>query len=136
MSKKVNLLLALLVVASMLVVACQPAAAPAQPAAVEPTAAPAEPSAASAEPTVAPAAPAAAEDVTLAIEHFSPIEGTTWSGAHDRAGKRLAEKYPNVQYIYRENVGPDLSVPYGEEMIAEGADIVVGNDEFLSLIHI
>ncbi len=133
MSKKVNLLLALLVVASMLVVACQPAAAPAQPAAVEPTAAPAEPSAASAEPTVAPAAPAAAEDVTLAIEHFSPIEGTTWSGAHDRAGKRLAEKYPNVQYIYRENVGPDLSVPYGEEMIAEGADIVVGNAEFMGL---
>ena len=25
---------------------------------------------------------------TLAIEHFSVIEGTTWSGAHDRAGER------------------------------------------------
>ena len=96
MSKKLGLLLVLLMLASTFIAACQPAAAPAQPAAVEPTAAPAEPTAAPAEPTAAPAAPAAAEDVTLAIEHFSVIEGTTWSGAHDRAGKRLAEKYPNV----------------------------------------
>jgi basic membrane lipoprotein Med (substrate-binding protein (PBP1-ABC) superfamily) len=74
-----------------------------------------------------------AEGATLAIEHFSIIEGTTWSGAHDRAGKRIAEKYPNVEYIYREEVGPDLTVPYGEEMIAEGASIVVGNAEFMGL---
>jgi basic membrane protein A len=72
-------------------------------------------------------------EATLAIEHFSIIEGTTWSGAHDRAGKRIAEKYPNVDYIYREEVGPDLAVPYAEEMIAEGADIVVGNAEFMGL---
>ena len=44
----------------------------------------------------APAQPAeeapegAKEEATLAIEHFSVIEGTTWSGAHDRAGKRIA----------------------------------------------
>ena len=37
-------------------------------------------------------------NITLAIEHFSVIEGTTWSGAHDRAGERLAEKYDNVDY--------------------------------------
>lgn len=125
MKKKVSLLLALLILASMLVAACQPAAAPAQPAA------PAEPAAV--EP--APAEPAPAdEDITLAIEHFSVIQGTTWSGAHDRAGKRLAEKYPNVNYIFRESVGPDLSVPYAEEMIAsDGADIVVGNAEFMGL---
>ena len=35
-------------------------------------------------------APAERESATLAIEHFSIIEGTTWSGAHDRAGKRIA----------------------------------------------
>jgi basic membrane protein A len=85
----------------------------------------------------APATPEAAvqpeQEVTLAIEHFSVIEGTTWSGAHDRAGKRLAEKYPNVKYIYREEVGPDAAVPYAEEMIAEGANIVVGNAEFMGL---
>jgi basic membrane protein A len=74
-----------------------------------------------------------AQEVTLAIEHFSVIEGTTWSAAHDRAGKRLAEKYPNVKYIYREEVGPDAAVPYAEEMIAEGANIVVGNAEFMGL---
>jgi basic membrane lipoprotein Med (substrate-binding protein (PBP1-ABC) superfamily) len=74
-----------------------------------------------------------AESATLAIEHFSIIEGTTWSGAHHRAAQRIAEKYPNVEYVYREEVGPDLTVPYAEEMIAEGADIVVGNAEFMGL---
>jgi basic membrane protein A len=73
------------------------------------------------------------EGATLAIEHFSIIEGTTWSGAHDRAGKRIAEKYPNVDYVFREEVGPDLTVPYAEELIADGADIVVGNAEFMGL---
>ena len=72
-------------------------------------------------------------DATLAIEHFSIIEGTTWSGAHDRAGKRIAEKYPSVEYVYREEVGPDLTVPYAEELISEGADIVVGNAEFMGM---
>jgi basic membrane protein A len=75
----------------------------------------------------------AAEGATLAIEHFSVIEGTTWSGAHDRAGKRIAEKYPNVEYVYREEVGPDAAVPYAEELIADGASIVVGNAEFMGL---
>jgi basic membrane protein A len=73
------------------------------------------------------------EGATLAIEHFSIIEGTTWSGAHDRAGKRIAEKYPEVEYVYREEVGPDLTVPYAEEMIADGATIVAGNAEFMGL---
>ena len=72
-------------------------------------------------------------EATLAIEHFSIIEGTTWSGAHDRAGKRLAEKYPNVDYVYREEVGPDVAVPYAEELIADGADIVIGNAEFMGM---
>jgi len=75
----------------------------------------------------------AEEGATLAIEHFSIIEGTTWSGAHDRAGKRIAEKYPNVEYVYREEVGPDLAVPFAEELIADGATIVVGNAEFMGL---
>jgi basic membrane protein A len=78
-------------------------------------------------------APPAEEGATLAILHFSVIEGTTWSAAHDRAGKRIAEKYPNVDYVFREEVGPDLTVPYAEELIANGADIVVGNAEFMGL---
>ena len=81
----------------------------------------------------APSPQEAKEGATLAIEHFSVIEGTTWSGAHDRAGKRIAEKYPNVDYVYREEVMPDVTVPFAEELIAEGADIVVGNAEFMGL---
>ncbi len=69
----------------------------------------------------------------LAIEHFSVIQGTTWSGAHDRAGQRIAEKYDNVEYVYREEVGPDLTVPYAEELISDGATIVIGNAEFMGL---
>jgi simple sugar transport system substrate-binding protein len=73
------------------------------------------------------------QEIVLAIEHFSIIKGTTWSGAHDRAGKRIAEKYPNVTYIYREEVGPDSTVPFAEELISEGANIVAGNAEFMGL---
>lgn len=111
--KKVYIILAMLLVASMALASCAPAPTPVPPTPV---------------PTAAPA-----QKVTLAIEHFSVIAGTTWSGAQDRAGKRVAEKYPDVEYIYRESVGPDLSVPYAEEMIAQGANIVVGNAEFMGL---
>ena len=141
-------LFALLIVISMVLVACQPAAPVAEEAAavVEEAAAEVEEMA---EEVVAEAEEAeemaeeAVEEVveemmgrdsaTLAIEHFSIIEGTTWSGAQDRAGQRIAAKYDNVDYVYREEVGPDLSVPYAEEMIADGADIVVGNAEFMGL---
>ena len=101
----------------------QPTEAPTEAPKEEPTAAPVE----------EPEEEMADEGATLAIEHFSIIEGTTWSGAHDRAGKRIAEKYPNVEYVYREEVGPDLTVPYAEELIAEGATIVVGNAEFMGM---
>lgn len=78
-------------------------------------------------------ASAAPPSVTLAILHFSVIKGTTWSGAHHRAGQRIAQKYPKVKYVYREEVGPDLTVPYAEELIRQGANIVVGNAEFMGL---
>ena len=75
----------------------------------------------------------AVKSVTLAILHFSVIKGTTWSGAHHRAAQRIAKKYPNVKYVYREEVGPDLTIPYAEELIRQGANIVVGNAEFMGL---
>jgi basic membrane protein A len=110
-----------------------PTAVPPPPTAVPPTPTTAAPPPTEAAPPPTAEAAGAKESATLAIEHFSVIEGTTWSGAHDRAGKRIAEKYPNVKYIYREEVGPDAAVPYAEEMIAEGASIVVGNAEFMGL---
>jgi len=109
--RKSLVFVAMILIASMVLTSCAPAATP------------------TAAPTEAPAKP-----VVLAIEHFSVIAGTTWSGAQDRAGKRIAEKYPNVKYIFRENVAPDQSVPFAEEMIKnEGANIVVGNAEFMGL---
>lgn len=88
-------------------------------------------------PAAAPTEEASGEEMaggaSLAIMHFSIIEGTTWSGAHDRAGQRLQEKYPNVDYVWREEVGPDSSVAFAEEMIADGADLVFGNAEFMGL---
>ncbi len=81
----------------------------------------------------APAAAGPQKPVTLAILHFSVIKGTTWSGAHHRAAQRLAQKYPNVKYVYREEVGPDATVPFAKELIDNGANIVVGNAEFMGL---
>lgn len=82
---------------------------------------------------VGSSASAAAKTATLAILHFSPIKGTTWSGAHDRAAQRIVQKYSNVKYVFREQVGPDLTIPYGEELVKQGANIVVGNAEFMGL---
>jgi basic membrane protein A len=120
------LITVLLVVMGMLTTMCAPAAGPE---------APEEPAGEVEEPEEAeePGEAEMEETVTLAIEHFSVIEGTTWSGAHDRAGDRLEAAYDNVEYIFREEVGPDLTVPYAEEMISDGADIVIGNAEFMGL---
>ena len=111
---------ALLLVASMLLGSCATATPTAAPPVEQPTAA-------AAQPTQEPM------QITLAIEHFSQIAGTTWSGAHDRAAQRIAAKYPNVTYVYRENVAPDQSNPFAEELIASGANIVIGNAEFMGL---
>jgi len=134
MQKRLFVLATMLLVVSMAIGSCAPAAAP-TPAPAQPTEAMAQPTEAMAQPTEAMAQPTAAEamPITLAIEHFSVIAGTTWSGAQDRAGRRIAEKYPNVTYVYRENVAPDQTNPFAEEMIANGANIVVGNAEFMGL---
>src|SRR4030065_699297 len=85
----------------------QPTQPPAAPPTEEPVVQPTEPP--TAQPTELPPAPATeepAQEVTMAILHFSVIEGTTWSGAQDRAAKRIVEKYPNEKYIYRKDLGP------------------------------
>jgi basic membrane lipoprotein Med (substrate-binding protein (PBP1-ABC) superfamily) len=112
--------IAITVILAMVLIACAPAATPTE--APEPEA-----------PAEEPQPEEAMEGATLAIEHFSVIEGTTWSGAHDRAGKRIAEKFDNVDYVFREDVGPDVAVPFAEELISGGADIVVGNAEFMGM---
>ena len=123
-SRKIFGVIGILVLLAMLAAACAPAA---------PTEAPADVPEEAGEEMPEEAPEETTEGATLAIEHFSVIEGTTWSGAHDRAGQRIAEKSENVDYVYREEVGPDLTVPYAEELIADGADIVVGNAEFMGM---
>jgi basic membrane lipoprotein Med (substrate-binding protein (PBP1-ABC) superfamily) len=105
---------ALILIGSMILASCAPASAPA---------------------TQVPAATqAAAKSVVFAIEHFGVIAGSTWGGAQDRAMKRIEAKYSNVKYIYRENVAPDQSNPFAEDMIAkENANIVIGSAEFMGL---
>lgn len=119
MKRKLLIIVVVILIASMTLTACAPAATA--------TTAPAT------QPPVDQPTDVAAVPVILAIEHFSQIAGTTWSGAQDRAGQRVADKYPNVTYIFRENVAPDQSVPFAEEMIADGANIVVGNAEFMGM---
>lgn len=119
-------LAAILLVASMTLVSCAPAATPVV---VPPTTAPVQPTTAPAQPTTAAAMP-----VVFGIEHFGVIAGSTWGGAQDRAMKRIEAKYPNVKYIYLENVAPDQSNPFAEDMIAkQNANIVIGSAEFMGL---
>lgn len=61
------------------------------------------------------------------------IAGTTWSGAHDRAARRLTKLYPWLTYLKDEEVMPEKSVPVARDMIAEGANVIVGNAEFMAL---
>jgi basic membrane protein A len=132
MNKRVLYALAATVlVAGLALGACAPATTPTPPPppAVQPTTAPAQPTTAAAQPTTAPA-----KQVVFAIEHFGVIAGSTWGGAQDRAMKRIEAKYPNVKYIYRENVAPDQSNPFAEDMIAkQNANIVIGSAEFMGL---
>ncbi|MCE1253930.1 MAG: BMP family ABC transporter substrate-binding protein [Anaerolineae bacterium] len=126
MKKSVFRILALMVVASMLLVACAPAATPAPaptaaPAAAEPTAAPAaaEPTAApaAAEPTAAPAAAEGQYQIPDIVEGkfnvafvlIGPHDDGGWSEAHYDGIKYVEENVPNVHVAYIENV-------------AEGAD--------------
>jgi basic membrane protein A len=128
MMPKKSFVFAALLIASMLLGSCAPAATPtAAPPVEQPTVAVEQPTAEVVQPTAEPV------KITLAIEHFSQIAGTTWSGAHDRAAQRIAAKYPNVTYVYRENVLPDQVNPFAEELIASGANIVIGNAEFIGL---
>src|SRR4030042_3217950 len=96
MSKKFGLFMAILIVASMLVVACQPQVIEKE---VIKTVEVEKEVVKTVEVekevvTTVEVEKEVKESATLAILHFSVIEGTTWSGAQDRAGKRIAEKYP------------------------------------------
>jgi len=71
-------------------------------------------------------------NINFGIMHFSTIQGSTWSGAHDAALKRLMNLYPYLGYVYEEEVGPEESIPVAKDMIInKGANIVIGNASFI-----
>jgi basic membrane protein A len=132
---KFYMVLIALLLASMTLTSCAPAATPTQAPPTQPpapTQAPATQAPVVTAPTVAPtAAPA---PVVFGIEHFGVIAGSTWGGAQDRAMKRIEAKYPNVKYIYLENVAPDQTNPFAEDWIAkQNANIVIGSAEYMGL---
>ncbi len=101
MRKQLWNILAVLVLLSLALAACSPAA-PAQPAA--PTTAPA----AEAEPTAAPAAEAEGSDFKVAFVYVAPIGDLGWTWAQDQ-GRLAVEQELGVETAYIENVpeGPD-----------------------------
>ena len=94
----------------------------------EPTEAPAEEEAEAPEEEEAEAPAEEMEeemrDATLAIEHFSVIEGTTWSGAHDRAGKRLRRE-PRESCPHEPGGGDDANEYFSDPVVM--ASFAVGN---------
>ncbi len=109
MSKKLNILLILVI--ALLVVSCAPAAtpAPAQPAAEEPAAVqPEQPQAEAAEP--APAA--ASEKVTLTINSWRNDDLVIWQ---DTIIPAFNKHYPNIQVIF----APDAPAEYNAALNAK-----------------
>jgi len=73
-------------------------------------------------------------NITLAVEHFSPIAGASWCGSFHAASEWLAQKYSWLTYIYQEGVGPDSTISVAEDFIKnKNANIVVSNAEFMAL---
>ncbi len=101
MHKQLWNILAVLVLLSLALAACSPAA-PAQP--VAPTTAPA----AEAEPTAAPATETEGSDFKVAFVYVAPIGDLGWTWAQDQ-GRLAVEQELGVETAYIENVpeGPD-----------------------------
>jgi len=70
----------------------------------------------------------------VAVNHFLPLAGCSWNVAWDRGMKRLADKYPWLEYIYEENVQTEAQIPTAEDFIkTKGANIVIANAEYTGL---
>ena len=70
----------------------------------------------------------------LAVEHFSPISGASWCGSFHAACQWLDKKYPWLDYLYQENVGPDSTIAVAKDFIKNRhANIVISNAEFMAL---
>ncbi|GAP14032.1 nucleoside-binding protein [Longilinea arvoryzae] len=126
MAKKLSLVLAVVVMATMILAACAPAATPTA-APVEPTAAPVEPTTAPVEPTVAPTEAPAAKIKVCEVTDTGGIDdksfnATAWKGVTDAVETLGIEgKYLESQEVadYEKNINAfveekcDLIIPVG-----------------------
>ncbi len=72
--------------------------------------------------------------IVLAVEHFSPVSGASWCGSFHAACQWLDKKYPWLDYLYQENVGPDSTIAVAKDFIEnKHANIVISNAEFMAL---
>ena len=134
-AKKLWSTLALLMVFSMIITACAPAATPAPtqaPAPAQPTPAPAQPTTAPAEPTTAPAepttAPIAPKQFTFGMILVGPQNDKGWSQANYDAGKYVEDKL-GAKMIVIDKVNtadrPGTTVDQvAADMISQGAQMV------------
>ncbi len=130
MAKKLSLVLAVVVMASMILAACAPAATPTAVPVVEPTAAPVEPTAAPVEPTAAPVEPTAEPVAKIKVCEVTDTGGiddksfnaTAWKGVTDAMETLGVEgKYLESQEVadYEKNLNAfieekcDLIIPVG-----------------------
>ena len=139
LKNRVWLLVSLLVLFSMVMAACQPAAT-ATPEAVEPTAAEAveEPTAVVEEPTaaeeVAPTEAAAPEEFIFGEILVGPYNDKGYSQAHYDAGLYVEEKIPGTKMIYIDKVNSSdrpgtTAVQLAEELVAQGAKAIIFNSD-------
>lgn len=130
MSKKVWSMLAVLMIATLIISACAPAAAPA------PTQAPAQPAAPAAEPTKAPEQPKPAEPAkpfTFGMILVGPQNDKGWSQAHYEAGQYLEQKL-GAKMIVIDKVNPadrpgTTVDQVAADMIAQGAQMVFATSD-------
>lgn len=124
--------IALLVLVSMILVACAPAAtptpAPTEPPAAAPTEAP--------KPTEAPVATVAptASPFIFGMLLVGPYNDNGWSTATYLGGKYVESKIPNSQFIYADNVNisanPNTTAAqFAEQLLQRGAKAIIFNSD-------
>jgi len=136
--KRVWFLVSLLVLASLILVACQPEATPTtapEPTAVtEPTAAVQEPTTVPPEPTEVP--PQEPEEFTVGVLLVGVKNDRGWSQAHYDATLYVEEKIPDTKFIYLENVYSGSPAYAGtttsqlaEQLVDQGAQLIIFNSD-------
>ncbi|MFN7037196.1 MAG: BMP family protein, partial [Bellilinea sp.] len=123
-SKRIGFVLSFVLLLTLLVSACQPAATPTQ--APQPTQPPAEP-----QPTQPPAEP---EEFILGMLLVGPYNDRGWSQAHYDAGLYVEKKVPGVKLIYIDKVNPadrpgTTPEQLAEDLLSKGAKLIIFNSD-------